>query len=99
MSQRNIDKQTTKLNDFIENSIKNNKPIAAGTKGTISYMQSMVRQYSPLLIKVIKESEDKAYEMLKNFKEDYEGETNILEENFENAIGEIKEKFKKAHWK
>lgn len=99
MSQTTIENAVLEFQEFMDESIRNNKPVGKGTKGTQPYVQSKLLMYGEMLSKCDEETTERANEILKDFSEDYAGEGKILKEQILKLRSEIKGKFKKEHWR
>ena len=78
--------------------ISQNKPTAAGEKGSVEFIVDYLKNYGEKLSKCVKEISNIGSEILKNFVEIEEGENKLLKEQIMREINQITDKFKKKYW-
>ena len=98
MSQLLIDQKIKEFKSYIDNAISKHRPFSFGAKGTIKYVSGYLKSYGDKFAECLKEMTDKCNEILKDFKEEKEGERNILKEKLLKELHEIKITFRKKYW-
>ena len=98
MGTKNIKENINEFKSLINVSISKYKPIRARMEGSIDGLASYLKSYDSKLCDCIKELTHKGNTILKQFKEEKEGDARVLKDIFLKEIHEVAGKFKKKYW-